>query len=162
METKGKITKKYESGKAVKIGNDIYSFDVSTNVKDEIKGYNEGDEVSVEYSKKGTMKLISKISRIGSPSTQKSATSTPKQTTPEPGKPEPVKPESTKPPYDPKDRSFYGSPEDIKGKEIGCCLAAASAAAGRGFIDDKGNEDPIMAAEWIKIVAGELLKWLKE
>jgi len=156
METKGKITKKYESGKAVKIGNDIYSFDVSTNVKDEIKGYNEGDEVSVEYSKKGTMKLISKISRIGSPAPQKSEPVKPTQQPPQTPIPESKKNDLPK-------SNYYDNPEKTAQIQKGNALnAAASAAAGRGFIDDKGNEDPIMAAEWIKIVAGELLKWLKE
>jgi DNA-directed RNA polymerase subunit RPC12/RpoP len=53
-------------------------------------------------------------------------------------------------------KSNYGSPEDIAGKEIGCALnAAASASAGQQFTD------PDAAAQWIKIVADQLLEWVR-
>jgi DNA-directed RNA polymerase subunit RPC12/RpoP len=58
--------------------------------------------------------------------------------------------------------SFYGSPEDIAGKEMGCVLGAAGAAAsGRPFINEQGKEDPEQAAQWIRIVAENLLDWMK-
>lgn len=171
METKGKITKKYESGKAAKIGNDIYAFSETT--RGYLSKFNEGDEVSVEYTKKGTMKLVTKITKIGG-SEQKQETGykcedcgadlkdnkykkcyTCNQ------KPKPQTEKKEEKSNLPKS-TYYDNPEKTAQIQKGNALnAAASAAAGRGFIDDKGEEDPVKAAQWIKAVAQELLDWLR-
>lgn len=179
METKGKITKKYESGKAAKIGTSIYAFTDTT--KPYLAKLNEGDEVSIEYTKKGTLLLVTKINKTGGETTTKSTENKDTgykcedcgaslkdgkykkcYTCNQKPKPQTEKKEEEKLQSNYGSKTNYGSPEDVAGKEIGCALgAAASSAAGRGFIDDKGEEDPIKAAQWIKAVAQDLLEWIR-
>ena len=180
MEIKGNVVCKKSDNKAFKLGDNWYN--VNDPVIPFLEKISKGDFVTVQFEKKGVSRYVSKL-------TKGSETSNNEETPKEPStgfacevcgavlkdgkfkkcymcnklgktkKEEPIqKEESTKKEESTeKPKSFYGSPEDVEGKEIGCAVAAAaSAAACQQF----GSPDE--ASQWIKIVAGQLLEWIRD
>jgi hypothetical protein len=186
MEIKGKLVCKKSDNKAFKLGEDWYN--VNDSVIPFLEKISKGDFITVQFEKKGISRYVSKLAKgsetsEGEVKTEESSTgficevcgtslkdgrfkkcylcNKNKATKKE----EPEKKEEPKQKEEPekkeesteRPKSFYGSPEDVEGKEIGCAIAAsASAAAGTQF----GSPDE--AAQWIKIVAGQLLEWIRD
>jgi hypothetical protein len=168
MEIKGKVVTKMSNGKAFKLSDGKF-YNVEDAIKSDLAKINNGDEVILEVEKKGVANIVKKITKATGAETKKD---TEKPTgefkceecgaTLKDGKYKKCYACNQKnPDTSNKDKIGYGSPEDIRGKQTGCALAAAaSAAAGRQFINEKGEEDPEKAAQWIKIVADSLLDWM--
>jgi len=177
MEVKGKMICKKSDNKAFKLGDDWYN--VNTPVIPFLEKINKGDEIVVTFEKKGVARYVSKLVGAESePQVEEEKTSSTgftcavcgaklkddrfkvcymcnKKGLKPKGKVEEEVPKVEKKNYESK--SYYGSPEDIAGKEVGCALgAAATVASSQQF------NDPETAKQFTLILADEFLTWIRE
>lgn len=141
---------------------------------DVVANINKGDEVVVEFDKRGEARYASKIVKPGESVEEKSSGAVcevcgkalkdskykkcydcNKKGAEKQAEPKKEVVTEEKKVYTPKQTS-YGSPEDIAGKEIGCALGAASTiASGTGMLDvDEVSQFTIEVAE-------RLLEWMR-
>ena len=173
MEVRGKIICKKSDNKAFKLGEDWYN--VNAPVVPYLEKMNKGDEIVVTFEKKGVARYVSKIVSATEEVKDEKTSSTgfacavcgkelkddrfkvcymcnKKGLKPKAEKEE--APKAEKKNYESK--SYYGSPEDIAGKEVGCALgAAATVASSQQFAD------PEIAKQFTLILAEEFLNWMR-
>jgi hypothetical protein len=176
-EIKLTILAKKSDNKAFK-GSDGNWYNLNAPVIPYLEKMNKGDEVVVEFEKKGVSRYVSKLvsasaARVEAPVEEKKKSSTGYAcevcgkelkngkfkkcyTCNKSGATKKEDSKSTPTEVKKEYKSNYGSPEDIAGKEIGCVLgAAATVAGGCGF------KDPEVAAQFVKTLAESLLDWMR-
>jgi hypothetical protein len=170
MEVKGKLVAKAGNGKGFKVEGQEGWFNAGDAVVPYLAKIEKGAEVIVTFEKKGVAKNVTKIVKAGAtttttkPEASKESTGFECEDCHKPLKDGKFKKcfmcnkkapkESKHTPEDGK-RTYFGSPEDIAGKQRGCALgAAADLLSGR-------PEDPETLAEMTLVVAQKLLDWLR-
>jgi hypothetical protein len=186
MEAKGKISYKTSSGKAIKLegADDFYNAYKAEDIAQYVVG--QTVSITYELNKTyRNIKAISLITEAPAES-KKEEPKTTQQSSEAKKDPVPQKTENDEPVYlcedcgaklkdnkykkcypcskkggfkggfKGKSNNFYGSVEDIKGKETGCAIsAAATVASGNVF------SDPLAAKEYTLILAEAFLEWMR-
>jgi len=178
MEIRGKIVYKKSDNKAFKLSDDNW-YNLDAPVIPYLEKLSKGDEIIVTFEKKGVARYVSKIvSAKEAPKEEVKEEKTSstgfacevcgkelkddrfkvcymcnkKGLKPKTEKEEALKAEKKN--YE--NRTNYGSPEDIAGKEVGCALgAAATVASSQQFAD------PEVAKQFTLILAEEFLNWMR-
>jgi len=174
MEVRGKVLAKAGNGKGFKVEGQEGWFNAGDAVVPYLAKIEKGTEVIVTFEKKGVAKNVTKIIKASVPATTETSKEEPKQTKSSTGfecedcgkelKDGKFKkcfmcnkkaPKESKHTPDDGKRTYFGSPEDIAGKQRGCSLgAAAELLSGR-------QEDPETLAEMTIVVAQKFLEWLR-
>jgi hypothetical protein len=170
FETKGKITAKAGNGKGFKISSVEGWINADDNSALYLAKFEKGDEVTVVYNKKGVKKICTKIMKASSSSRKETTDTTGKicecgktikndkydtcytcsqnkNKTTSSGK------KSYKSNSENTNRTSYGSPEDVAGKEVGC--AANSAAA---ILSGRQEEPDVLLEMWSLLFDGILAR----
>lgn len=143
LEVKGIV--EVVTDKAIKIGKDWFS---TTYAKGDTVV--KGDEVVLTYKKNKAFKNVSKITKV--------VNEAPKVETPKKEEPKVEEPGLKEPKTWGNKREYYGSPEDVAGKQKGCALGAAGAAVAGNF----PGAQPADIAEAMIIIAKRGLEYLQE
>jgi hypothetical protein len=180
MEIKGKILAKKGDNKAFKLDDGNW-YNLNDNVIPYLEKMSKGDEVIVTFEKKGVSRYVSKLSVAGAAEAPRTETTSTTGYVCEVcgkalkdgtfkkcfmcNKTGATKKEEVKPSTEPyvkkeyksyESKSYYGSPEDVAGKEMGCALgAAATVASSQQF------NDPEVAKQFTLILADEFLTWMR-
>jgi hypothetical protein len=169
MEAKGIVKAKAGSGKGFLLDNDANWFSVKDNLVDDLAKVEKGTEIEVTYTKNGTFRNVSVINVVAKKAAKTEAKSegfacedcgaalkdgkykkcfmcnkkAPKETAKE------DKPATN---YN---KSNYGSPEDVAGKEVGCAAGVA------GKLLSGRQEDPETMLEMWKILTNGILEHIR-
>ena len=184
MEIKVKILAKKSDNKAFKASDNNW-YNLNDNVISYLEKMSKGDEVTVIYEKKGVSRYVSNLvsasealktettpttgfvcevcGKILKDGKYKKCFTCNKSGAVAPSKfPKTEVVTEKSEPYVKKEYKSFDNPEKTAQIQRGNALnAAASAASGRMFLNEEGSEDPDKAAQWIKLVADELLNWLR-
>ena len=175
MEERGKILCKKSDNKAFKMGENWYN--LNDNVIPYLEKLNKGDEVAVEYTKKGVSRYVSKL-------TSANVAEVEQKTEPKPStefvcavcsaplkndkfkvcyncnkkglKPKLTESSVSESTVEKEWKTNYGSPKDIAGKETGCALGAAATVASGQTLDD-----PEIAKQYVLLLAEYFLDWMR-
>ena len=157
----GVITTKTENGKGIKIdgGAEYYNAFKAEMIAHVVKG----DTVRVTYTVKEPFRNIKTVEKLASAAPVEA----PAVTAPAPAKPwkPETKAEVPVPEVKKASGTGYGSPEDVKGKQRGCALNAATALLSGKLEFIKDSKELATAipelVEMVKWVAGEFENFLK-
>jgi len=150
MEVRATILCVKKDGTAAKLSDEKW-YNFTEPAQKFLANMKRGDSVIVEYEiVKGYIRNATKIMKDGGQTTPNVAE---QSTTPAP--------QATQPPIASNgayqlNKSNYGSPEDVAGKQVGCALgAAATVAGGCGF------SDPEAAKEFTLMLADAFVEWMR-
>jgi hypothetical protein len=158
--SKGVIYAKKGDNTAFALGKgDWYNVDKkSPEATDVLSKIEKGTEVNIEYNKNGTARYVTKISVVGNAINKSEAKTEEKQ------KGETKDKEWTPgdKPKEEKTRTYYGSEEDVKGKQRGCALGAAASIVSNPNLDlgDK-TLTPENAAQVTLYIAQKFIDWMQ-
>ena len=156
-------------------------YNLNDNVVSSLEKVNKGDKITIEYSKKGVSRYVSKLVSAGAAETLKTEITAStgfacevcgkelkdnkfkkcfmcnKSGAVKKEDPKSNPAETITEPYVKKEwKTNYGSPEDIAGKEVGCSLGAAATVASGQKLDD-----PEVAKQYVLLLAGYFLDWMR-